>query len=691
MSKIQKVAGIITQGAPFDPKMYLTRNLQKPVFARGPPKRSSQISSNAESVQGVVPQGAPFDPKYTQTGITTANVKDKKEEIDAIVSRKTAIRNEITAARIGESMAYEKKSKNFAPIINTLNQLGLTSYATARDATGQAAAIIQNRLADFMRGKTPAERVSQMPLFMREVADTLLRQVDTGEIAARAIPEIIRILENQPPPDVPINQAELAEHVRQINELVGYIAADVYGMARRPQQPPAAFAMPDIPPPPYPMEPPPPPYVAVPDMPPPIPEQAPEFAQPVQVEPPEQPIAREAATETAVERWRAAIERARDPTNPNWLDVANGIKEQTNIARGIITDERIPVDDIVGAIASGIFPAEWIDAAAREDEPPDESEIEAMRQRLAAVMELDPEDRIDAVDIVVPDPSPFILATEVIDEPTGLADINQGDLSEVSGPASEVEEPLSSSSTEELVNFAEEIQRDSGGNERTIADAILAIPALRSVSIDRLTEQVAIMRRNAPIQLGQLLNDAPEVNKTRREFTPFSRTNVQGVYAVFGQLFRVDEIDGNTITITRQKQNKGRGNISIEDDGGTITMDLAAFLFAVLYIIKPFPENLTNAELLMYMARVKGTSEGIRELFKTRAGQPKGIAESGSMSLMDRKNALKTASMKGYGRKRIIHAFNKTSSKLDKLLKAGRITQGQYNAGQKKLAESIRF
>jgi hypothetical protein len=206
MSKVSKkslefLRGYVPQSAPFDPKVFETRNLKKIVFPRRA-KMSKKITKNAEEVAGVVPQSAPFDPKFSTTGITPRNVKTKKEEVDSQIALKTALRNDITTLQQGESMAIERKQKNYAPIIESLNQLGLTQTISQTFMPEQVAKTIIDKISEFGQGITADEFNKALPDLMKQIAGDLKQQIINGTLMPVDIPKIISAVRSGPAPSV---------------------------------------------------------------------------------------------------------------------------------------------------------------------------------------------------------------------------------------------------------------------------------------------------------------------------------------------------------------------------------------------------------------------------------------------------------------------------------------------------------
>lgn len=200
MSKTLKmVQGVVPQGAPFDPKMYATLNLPKIVFPkhRGM-KLPTRITPGAVAVQGIVPQGAPFNPKMTTTGINRSNLRGRKEEIDAQIAVNKKLTDDITAMRLGESMTYEKKAKNYAPVIDALNQLGLVSFASAMntpDGIAQAAAI---KLRDFMQQIPKPDRLKRLPEALKTIAQFVADAIKQGAIPDNMVDEVRAAVRRHP-------------------------------------------------------------------------------------------------------------------------------------------------------------------------------------------------------------------------------------------------------------------------------------------------------------------------------------------------------------------------------------------------------------------------------------------------------------------------------------------------------------
>jgi hypothetical protein len=236
-------------------------------------------------------------------------------------------------------------------------------------------------------------------------------------------------------------------------------------------------------------------------------------------------------------------------------------------------------------------------------------------------------------------------------------------------------------------------------NKRTIREARKVIPKLGELvktgqtTDDQIAEDVMEGMKTAPADVEKLFSEAKSASNTTRRRLPFSRVSrSDDMYAIYGQLFKVLETTPKTITVQRWLEDKdAKAKTRVKEDTqipDILIMDIWAFYRMIEYIKAPTPENLLQAQVSMYLARIRGTSLAIRQLLYYKKGQPLGIAESGP-TVADRKDNIVEVSKEGFGRRRIGRAFNAASAKLDKMYKGGRISRGQYIAGQKKLAAML--
>lgn len=675
-AKLTEVMGVVPQGAPFDPKVYLTRNLPKIAFrtrARLPPARQSQ---NLEAIQGVVPQGAPFDPKYSQTGITVKNVKGKKEEIDAIVSRQTAIRDDITASRLGDTLNYENRSKNYKPIVDALSQLGLAGFATAKDATGQIAALIRQRLIDFMRGKTQQERVAQLPAFLKQISDDLLQQVNQGGLAPRMVPEIIRMLEGAPlapelGPDAP-EPPELAAHVRRLIDIVGDMAGDIRRLRQGMEEDEEGFER--VSPPPESSE----SLTLIPSQ-----SSSSSISSAVSSEETEETTdddddsdaervgrlekEREALL-SSLDQFIIAIEAARGDGGEAMLKM---IEDNFGIIPPIILDPERTTEEVAIMLLTGAVPIVDINKMGLYGVPIDviTAFIERSQELLALLA-----GGMSAAQVLAPLSKTSILFFNRIRALKGVAAIPDED---------------------EDIELEKEFAAQQGENNRTFGSAVEAIPALESeirrgtTTEEKVLNRLMSERSNAADNLAELFDNATPMAKNKRASAPFSAViNRENSFAVYSQLFEVLRLNDVVIIVRALvEQTKAGAYTRVKPQGPEMEIDTYAFYAAVRYLVDPSPQSLLDAEIAMYFARVDGSSANIRELFKWSQSNPKGISDNpNAPSVGERKRTLNIASLKGFGRAKV---FNKVSAKLDKLLKSKRITRPQYIAGQKKLAELL--
>lgn len=200
MSQLENVQGFIPNRGVYNPKMFATINLKKIKFAVPKKSKPIKITPNASDVAGFTPNRAPYAPRESTTGITSSNLETKKEEVDASIALRKSIRNDITANRMGESMNIEKRVKNFSPLIESLNNLGLTTAVSQTFMPDEVAKVILNKVSEFSLGKTPAEFSKALPDVMRQIANDLKSQMLSGVLKPNDFSKIIAAIKTAPDP-----------------------------------------------------------------------------------------------------------------------------------------------------------------------------------------------------------------------------------------------------------------------------------------------------------------------------------------------------------------------------------------------------------------------------------------------------------------------------------------------------------
>ena len=216
----ENVQGVIPNRAPYAPKMYAT--IFKPLeIKRTTRQRPQKISQNAEQVAGYIPNRAPYDPKNTTTGITS---QDSAENFEASLSLRKSLRNDITTARMGEAQDLAKRAKNFAPIIESINNLGITNTINAASAPRDIAAAIIKRVQEAVPPRaTRAQFDKLLPDIMKQVADDLKAQLRAGQLPPDMAGDIIKAIQTGPlvvPPAPPLPADPVEDLALRITNIV---------------------------------------------------------------------------------------------------------------------------------------------------------------------------------------------------------------------------------------------------------------------------------------------------------------------------------------------------------------------------------------------------------------------------------------------------------------------------------------
>jgi hypothetical protein len=743
MSKIEKVAGVITQGAPYDPKMFLTRNLPAIKFPRRRPQ-NRQISKGAEAVQGIVPQGAPFDPRLSTTGITPANVKSKKEEIDASIILKNALRDDITANRLGESMRLENKARNFKPIIDALNVLGVDQFVRAGDAPPAIANSIMRVIQAFLAGKSQNERIAGLPAIVEQIGDQLITLVASGQIPVAFIPEIINLVAAAPRFNN-ITEAEsgqMADALRrriprfnqaapppppvQVAQQPPPPANDPpppYGFWQPPpagfwQQPP--FGGPPVydPPPPYggpPVYDPPPPYVAPPppaDSPEPTESEAESLGGYDELDLEDIPSDSE-SEDARAERDRLAnlsanMEAAIAMVEWARMMQAPTLRDMYGIAHAIRDDDTISDETIATAIVLEVINPDWIDKLAAEIG--EDSPIVANLRERAAERAAGNLPDAELINEAANKPPPEVDRTDP--EYDNWAAAMRKRLANLKDVAPEPETESEAEAESESESAFETAQEDNARERitaiidrlpktggRTVEEAIdMFLPDIKGndEAIANVLDYLRAFREYGMIELENLINESPtrdQIVEAGRDIggEPISRIRNQpfGV----GQSFRVYSTkygltainqDASLITLyssTARTSKYGRD------------VDTPSFVAAVYYItgfplptivgVEPRMSAQTLLELTTYFATgERGKTRNLRDFFAPRDSQ------RGPPDALNRMGELQKITQRGWGRLNR-GQFNHVSKMLDMDLKRGAITRAQYNAGQRAIGRMV--
>jgi hypothetical protein len=179
------------------PKTYQYLDLPERCFkSKRPPALNCKpvITENTIRVQGAGTPGGPWNPKLNELGITSKNYQQRADKVAADQSIKEELTQQVTASHVGERMAAVKREKNYQPILQGIQSLGIATTAATIYKPEQIAGLFKDAVLSIPKG----DLAKQAPIVIKQLAQNIADSVRNGTLTPDDMRKAMVAIESDP-------------------------------------------------------------------------------------------------------------------------------------------------------------------------------------------------------------------------------------------------------------------------------------------------------------------------------------------------------------------------------------------------------------------------------------------------------------------------------------------------------------